>query len=260
VAINRVLVVIPTYNCHKQVVELLRDIHLQPLPDSTCLWFIDNLSTDGTFEVTTEFIDANKCKNIYSFQSMQNNNLGGTHKIGFNEAISQSYEYIAILHGDNQARYSDLVNIINRARKDGNVKSYLGSRFSRKSNLVGYSRKRFFGNIVLNFIYSTFKLKILTDLGSGLNLYRVADLRSIDYLGFGNSLTFNYELLLEMIDSDMPFEFIPIEWREVDQVSNAKNFSIFLAGIDILLRNKFHKRKFTPNNGRIYQIDLSQNG
>jgi hypothetical protein len=79
-------------------------------------------------------------------------------------------------------------------------------------------------------------------------------------LDFGDSLTFNSELLLEMIDSDLPFEFIPIEWREVDQVSNAKNFSIFLAGIDILLRNKFHKRKFTPNNDRIYQIDLNQNG
>jgi len=260
VAINRVLVVIPTYNCQKQVVELLREIHLQPLPDMTCLWFIDNLSTDGTFEVTTEFINTNKCKNIHSFQAMQNNNLGGTHKIGFNEAISRSYDYIAILHGDNQASYNDLINIIKRARKDGNVKSYLGSRFSRKSNLVGYSRKRIFGNIVLNFIYSIFKLKILTDLGSGLNLYRVADLRKIDYLGFGDSLTFNYELLLEMIDSDIPFEFIPIEWREVDQVSNAKNFSIFLAGIDILLRNKFHRRKFAPNTGRIYQIDLNRHG
>jgi len=258
-AMSRVLVVIPTYNCHKQVVELLRDIHLEPLLDSTCLWFIDNLSTDGTFQATTEFINANNCKNIYSFRSIQNNNLGGTLKIGFNEAISQTYDYIAILHGDNQARYTDLVNLINRSRKDGNVRSYLGSRFSRKSNLVGYSKKRIFGNIVLNVIYSTFKLKILTDLGSGLNLYRVEDLRNIDYLGFGDSLTFNYELLLEMIDSDMPFEFVPIEWREVDQVSNAKNFSVFLAGIDILLRNKFHKRKFNSNNDRVYHVDLNQN-
>lgn len=257
---NKVLVVVPTYNCRKQVLELLLDIHKVGLPNNTSFWFIDNLSADGTFEATNRFIRDKGCKNLHSFQAKQNNNLGGTHKIGFNEAISQSYDYVAILHGDNQARYEDLLNLIGRSREDGNVKSYLGSRFSRNSNLIGYSIKRIFGNIILNVIYSTFKSRILTDLGSGLNLYRVVDLRSIDYLGFGDSLTFNYELLLEMIDSDMPFEFFPIEWRESEQVSNAKNFSIFVSGIHILLTNKFYKRKSTSNTGKIYQIDSNQNG
>ena len=257
---SKVLVVIPTYNCRSQVLELLNDIHSGPLPDNTCLWFVDNLSTDGTFQAMKEYIRDNKCRNIYAYRSMQNNNLGGTHKIGFNEAINNSYDCVAILHGDNQARYKDLLNLIRRSRNDGNVKSYLGSRFSRKSTLIGYSRKRIFGNLLLNIIYSAFKFRILTDLGSGLNLYRVKDLESIDYLGFGDSLTFNYELLLEMIDSEMPFEFIPIEWRDVDQVSNAKNFRIFSSGIHILMSNKICKRKQLSNQDKIYQIDLSQNG
>jgi hypothetical protein len=219
------------------------------------LWFIDNLSTDGTFQATTEFINANNCKNIYSFRSIQNNNLGGTLKIGFNEAISQTYDYIAILHGDNQARYEDLVALINRSQKDGNIKSYLGSRFSRRSKLVGYSRKRILGNLVLNFIYSISKLKILTDLGSGLNLYRVKDLKDLDYLSFGDSLTFNYELLLEMIDSDKEFEFFPIQWREVDQVSNARNFKIFKQGLTILFQNKFQKGYSDVYPDRVYEVD-----
>lgn len=256
---NRVLVVVPTYNCHDEVLELLEDMHREPLPEGVYIWFIDNLSVDGTFEATTEFIKTNKCIDIHSFRALQNNNLGGTHKIGFNEAIKHSYDYVGILHGDNQARYRDLVNFIYRCRKDGNAKSYLGSRFSRKSNLIGYSKKRIAGNLLLNIVYSTFKFRILPDLGSGLNLYRVKDLESIDYLSFGDTLTFNYELLLEMIDTDMPFEFIPIEWKEVDQVSNARNFHVFSFGIYILLRNKFGKRKFSTHSDRIYQIHRSQN-
>jgi len=259
IVMNRVLIVVPTYNCHKQVLELLKDMHLVPIPDDVCIWFIDNLSSDGTFEATTEFINSNRCRDIYSFRTMQNNNLGGTHKIGFGEAISGSYDYVAILHGDNQAKFSDLVSLINRSRNEGNVKSYLGTRFSRKSNLIGYSKKRIFGNLVLNVIYSTFKLKKLTDLGSGLNLYKVLDLTKIEYSHFGDALTFNYELLLEMIDSDIPFEFVPIEWREADQVSNAKNIRIFIQGLKILFENLTGRQSETSFKDKIYDIDRYTN-
>jgi hypothetical protein len=95
----------------------------------------------------------------------------------------------------------------------------------------------------------------LTDLGSGLNLYRVKDLKDLDYLSFGDSLTFNYELLLEMIDSDKEFEFFPIQWREVDQVSNARNFKIFKQGLTILFQNKFQKGYSDVYPDRVYEVD-----
>jgi hypothetical protein len=258
-ATSKILVVVPTYNCHKQVLELLKDIHSERLPNETCFWFIDNLSTDGTFEAISKFIREKECKKLQAYQARQNNNLGGTHKIGFNGGISQGFDYVAILHGDNQAKYSDLVSIIDRSRDDGGVKSYLGSRFTRKSKLIGYSIFRTIGNIVLNFIYSTFKFRKLTDLGSGLNLYRVRDLKQIKYQAFGDSLTFNYELLLAMVDLNLPFEYVPIQWRDVDQVSNARNLKIFTQGLKILFTNLTHRKTGKIYDNRIYEIDRSTN-
>jgi len=255
---NHVLVVVPTYNCRKQTLELLEEIFTDGIPENTCIWFIDNLSTDGTNQASSDFIKVKNLKNVHSFQTLQNNNLGGTHKIGFNEATSNSFEYVAIFHGDNQASYKDLVSLIELCQNNDSKKSYLGSRFSRKSKLIGYSLKRKYGNIVLNLIYSIFKLRILTDLGSGLNMYLVADLKRVNYMNFSDSLTFNYELLLEMIDQKMKFEYVPITWRETDQISNAKNIRIFLSGIGILFRNKFLKRKIYSQSEKVYGLELNK--
>jgi hypothetical protein len=251
---NRTLVVIPTYNCKSQILELLNDIYSYVMRFEISFLVIDNLSTDGTFEATRDFIAENKLKNMQSFQSVQNNNLGGTHKIAFNKAIAESWDYVGILHGDNQANYRDLIRVLDLIQNNQAKGSYLGSRFSHKSHLIGYAKKRILGNLVLNLIYSVTKWRKLVDLGSGLNLYYVEDLKKLNYLSFGDSLTFNYELILAMIDSKLPFVFVPIEWRESGQVSNARNFNIFLTGIRILISNKLRLRKRFSLSGKIYDV------
>jgi hypothetical protein len=78
----------------------------------------------------------------------------------------------------------------------------------------------------------------LSDLGSGLNLYSVAQLQNIPYLKMNDSMSFNYELLLAFISHKEPFEYFPICWSESDQVSNARNVSVFFEGIKILFNWK----------------------
>jgi len=251
---SRVLVVIPTFNCRNEVLELLADLKKVEIPSDTIFWFIDNLSSDGTFEVIVKFITDNRLKNVHSFQALQNNSLGGTHKIGFNEAIRNGYDYVAVLHGDNQANLADLISIIGISRSDKLSKSYLGSRFSKSSKRLGYSRKRLIGNVILNSIYSFFKLRKLVDLGSGLNVYRVKDLQLVSYLNFGDSLTFNYELILSMVDLNLPFEYVPIEWRESQQVSNAKNVHVFSQGILILTKNILRMDESKVDLERVYDV------
>jgi hypothetical protein len=154
--------------------------------------------------------------------------LGGTIKIAFNSAQRGGFEDVVIFHGDNQGEIEDLFNIIKISRSQQVSSSIFGSRFMRSSKLVGYSRQRIFGNIVLNCIYSFFTKRFLSDLGSGLNLYKVKDISVLNYMNLGDSLTFNYELILLMISKKKSVEYYPIIWREDDQISNAKNLTIFL--------------------------------
>jgi hypothetical protein len=69
------------------------------------------------------------------------------------------------------------------------------------------------------------------DTGSGLNLYRLADFKPSVLSHFPSDLTFNVYLLLWSLHRRQPIKFVPISWRETDQVSQAK---VWRQGIKIL--------------------------
>ena len=246
------LVVIPTFNCEKQIVRLIAKyssiIELRGIET----WIIDNGSSDFTLDAATRAKQENKMSNIKIFQTKQNNSLGGTIKIAFNSAVENGYDYVAILHGDDQAECHDLLGIWEMVKKGGRNCSILGTRFDSKSKLIGYSFKRIAGNKVLNMIYSAFLRKKLSDLGSGLNLYRVEDLKKVDYMFLSNSLFFNYQLMIHFAKQKMPFSFYPIIWKELDQKSNAQNFKIFLWALGVLFIPRL--RLSRSANKEIYEL------
>jgi hypothetical protein len=223
---KKILVVIPTYNCEKQIGRVINKISSFDLNCIDEINIIDNLSTDKTIASALTNINDLQINKIKIYKTVENNNLGGTHKIAFNKAIAQGYDYIAIFHGDDQADFSNLVNICKIISNSYEDMSFLGSRFSRKSKLIGYSKRRIFGNIGLNIIYSIKNFKILTDLGSGLNVFHVDSLKRINYHNFSDSLSFNYELLLSLISSKSKFVYYSINWSETDQNSNLNNMIV----------------------------------
>ena len=220
---RNVLVVIPTFNCESQITRVLKKMINLELNNIDEINIIDNLSQDDTVGVSINFLKQYPALKIKIYQTLQNNNLGGTHKLAFDKAIKEKYNYVAIFHGDDQADFSDLTKIIPTLAQGKTEKNYLGSRFSKNSRLIGYSKIRIFGNLFLNLIYSIKCKKVLTDLGSGLNIYNTNTLRDIDYHNFRDDLTFNYDLLLSIVRHKREVEYFPITWSETDQDSNVNN-------------------------------------
>jgi dolichol-phosphate mannosyltransferase len=237
-----IVCMIPAFNCSQQINRTLERVLVCSDLFSE-IWIIDNQSTDQTTTSVLRFISSTKDKRFKLFQNSENVSLGGTLKNAFKMAELSSFTHIAVVHGDDQAEPSDLrlpVSFLRSGEKKG---SFFGSRFSRKSRLVGYRIERILGNLLLNSIYSAVTFRKLTDLGSGLNLYEVDQLRKIPYEHMSNAMSFNYELLLGFIGSKQVFEFFPISWREEDQVTNARNFSVFGAGLKIIFAWRFRKIK-----------------
>ncbi len=250
----KILVVIPTFNCENQIVRVLHKISCLNIDCIDEINIIDNLSTDNTLSNAATVLKDLHLKKIRLFQTLQNNNLGGTHKIAFDKAIDENYDYVAIFHGDDQADFSDLLNLCKSITKFSDEKSYLGSRFSRKSQLIGYSKIRTVGNIGLNLIYSIKKFQLLKDLGSGLNIFFVDSIRQIDYHSFEDSLSFNYELLLSLLKNKEKIAYFPIKWSETDQNSNLGNMITHAVNaIKILFRGTMSKRQ-PFNSNRIYKV------
>ena len=158
-------------------------------------------------------------------------------------ACSDEYDYVAILHGDNQAITSELNNLIDLAENDPKLDAIMGARFLPASTLIGYSLLRIYGNKVINLVYSLLSFKRIHDLGSGLNLFKVSFIKKINYLDCNSSLTFNMDLLLEMIKKRGNFIYTPITWREEDQVSNARIFDIGSRSLLQLFKWRIGQRK-----------------
>jgi len=174
--------------------------------------------------------------------------------------VEQGFEYLVVLHGDDQADIRDLTAQL-EARAHHSVDCLLGARFMRGSRLKGYSWFRTFGNRVYNTLFSLVAQRVIHDLGSGLNLYRLQAFSDFYYKPFPDDLTFNYVMLLASYHRQQVVRFFPISWREEDQISNVKLFRqafkvlALLAGYGLrrtaFLASELRARAFGAYTGQI---------
>ncbi|MDU6434066.1 MAG: glycosyltransferase family 2 protein [Pantoea sp.] len=240
----RILVFIPAYRCEAQIRRVLNqfDARVQQWIDTVMV--IDNQSPDQTLEVAIECgksVLAN-C-NFIAWRNEDNYGLGGSHKAAFLYAIQQGFDYLVVLHGDDQADIHDLIPQL-EAGNHLDVDCLLGARFMRNSQLKGYSWFRTLGNRVYNAMFSLVAKRAIFDLGSGLNLYRVETFREFYLKTFPDDLTFNYVMLLASYHLKQQVRFFPISWREEDQRSNVKLFSQAFRVLCLLTGYAFKRSKF----------------
>ena len=237
----RRILVIPTYNCQEQIGRLLKKSRTAINREFEELLIIDNGSTDKTVEIAIE--------NIKSFdirtkviQNFQNISLGGSLKTGFLYAKNNSFDFVAVLHGDDQAHLEDLVPVLNDL-DDQKIDLAIGARFHPKSTLVGYSMFRKIGNRLLNIYCILCTGTKINDLIAGLNIFRVSKLNLNEILNYPNNLTFDVHILLRAIHQKQNLKFFPITWTEEDQVSNAKVIKQAMTILSLFTKYFFRKEK-----------------
>jgi glycosyltransferase involved in cell wall biosynthesis len=232
---KKFLIGIPAYNCEKQITRVITALPPEIYEAADEILVVDNQSLDNTVNAAIETINSLKLAKIKVKINKSNLGLGGTHKAIFNYALKEKFDLVAIVHGDDQARFSELKDLLEKLTSSGS-EAVLGSRFMKDSKRVNYSLTRVFGNSVLNLVYSVILRRNVQDLGSGLNLFTASALKKLNYLNFSDGFTFNMDLLIGLIDSGAKIAFYPITWREHDQVSNARNFSVGWIALKTILR------------------------
>jgi dolichol-phosphate mannosyltransferase len=239
---NKVLIGIPCYRCSVQIKRVISSFEELKLPDNFIFLFVDNNSPDSTVSSILESLDT-RLKAIL-IKNFENYGLGGTQKIIFQYAIDNLFDSVIVFHGDDQADPNDVLALTSKF--ENQRAHYLGSRFSFQSKRIGYQTTRVIGNMGLNAIFSLFTRKLITDLGSGINLFHVKDLKNIPYQYFSNDFNFNVDLLLSLITNRQGFFYVPITWRESDQVSNARNFKVAFSMLKSLLAWLLNKKVSYP--------------
>ena len=232
----KILVFIPAYRCERQVTRVLEqfDDTVQRWIDTVLL--IDNRSPDGTLAAAIEKGRERfqHCRFI-AWLNTDRYGLGGSHKVAFQYALEHGFDYLIVLHGDDQACIRDILPKL-ACGAHTQVDCLLGARFMRGSELHGYSPLRTFGNRVYNALFSVAVGRRVHDLGSGLNLYRVAAFAGGHHMAFPDDLTFNYAMLLASCHLKQRLAFFPITWREEDQVSNVRLVRQAVRVLGLLMR------------------------
>jgi len=239
----KLLVAIPAYNCSNQIGRVIKQYADSSSNIFIELVVIDNRSSDTTLQAAIKSSANYPYEQISIIQNDHNYNLGGTHKVAFQYALDKNYDGVVILHGDDQGNLSDIEPYLN----EHNLTQYdciLGARFMRDSKLIGYSQFRIFGNIIFNWLYSIFTSHKILDLGSGLNYFSRKTIKASIHQKMPDDLTFNSAFLLGIIAAGESIKFIPISWREDDQISNVKLWSQSISLIQYPLKYLKGKKNY----------------
>lgn len=245
-----ILVFIPMYNCAPQISRVLAQFADARIEDwISGIVCIDNRSTDGTADAASAGLATLSVHTRVLLRNDDNFGLGGSHKVAIEFAETHGYDHLVVLHGDDQGSILDLIPHL-EAGQHQQTDFLMGSRFMPGSKLEGYSALRTAANKVFNFLFSIISGKRLYDLGSGLNLFRVACFKDSFHLRFADDLTFNYYLILAVAARDHSLRFFPLTWREDDQISNAKLGRMGFQILGLMWSRIINKRRFLEDEHR----------
>lgn len=249
-AMNKILLFIPMYNCEKQIVRVLGQMNKEICQYLSEIIIVNNRSTDAGEQAVKEYLMHSPLEvTCRLLRNDANYGLGGSHKVAFDYAIKKGFDYIIVLHGDDQGDISNMLRYL-KSRKYEKYDCFLGARFMRGSKLQGYSKFRTFGNYVYNLLFSIGVKKQIYDLGSGLNMYRVEILKDRFYFKYKDDLMFNYCMILGSAYYRHVICFFPILWREDDQVSNVKMLNQAIIVLKMLFCYICNRRKFVSAEHR----------
>lgn len=241
---EKILVFVPMYNCAGQVPRVVAQFdRSSEWPFDVALLCVDNRSTDDTLSAAEAALARSPVEEKYLLRNDDNYGLGGSHKVAIDFARGHGFDYLAVLHGDDQGGFADIVPYLSRG-EHRTLDALLGARFMRDATLQGYSTLRTVANHAFNLIFSGVAGRRFHDLGSGLNLFRTAIFDSGFERRYADNLTFNYYLVFGLADRGLRYRFFPINWREDDQVSNAKLFSQGVQMLKLLRQRATSKKAF----------------
>lgn len=253
----KILVSIPCYNCESQIKRVLEKLSSIRFPEGVDFLIVENHSKDQTLSTILDTLKQQTVSFRTKFKIIahsKNYGLGGSFKTIFRYALSENYDHIILFHGDDQASGTDLLKFITEIKKT-NPDCLLGARFMKGSRRYNYSLVRDWGNRVINIIYSVFLGKRIYDIGSGLNSYKVKALPAEDIHHYPHHIAFDANLLFHFIRPEFETRFMPIEWHEYDQVSNANNIKVGIRVLTMLLKHKTGMKNHTIHHEQqVYEV------
>ena len=100
---DKILLFIPMYNCEKQIIRVLKQLKPEICAYLSEIIIINNCSTDNREQKVEKYLRSrNFNATIKLLRNDANYGFGGSLKVAFNYAVTNGFDWIMILHGDDQ--------------------------------------------------------------------------------------------------------------------------------------------------------------
>lgn len=236
IQLPKLLIFIVAYQAESTIIGVLSRI-----PESIAHEFevevliIDDSSSDTTFETSLSYVNNSAFffKTTVLFNPV-NQGYGGNQKIGYQYAIKNEYDFVALIHGDGQYAPECLPELLAPLRS-AQAEAVFGTRMQEKGAALkgGMPLYKFIGNKILTG-FENWILKInLSEFHSGYRLYSVSALKKIPFQLNSNDFHFDTEIIIQFIFAKHRIYEMPIPTyygNEICRVNGIKYaWNVFLA-------------------------------
>lgn len=245
------------YNAERTVQHVLRRIPAGLARYGTEILIIDDCSRDHTFDVARQSASGGEIPfPVTVLRNPENQGYGGNQKIGFQYAIRNGFDVVALLHGDGQYA-PELLGELLEPLLDGEADAVFGSRMMSGFEALkgGMPLYKFLGNKILTSIQNFVLKSRLSEFHSGYRLYSVPALARVPFQLNTNDFHFDTEIILQFFRAGLRIKELPIPTYYGDEICHVNGMKYALDVIKATLLSRlqdlgiFYERKFDVSSG-----------
>jgi glycosyltransferase involved in cell wall biosynthesis len=215
----RLLLFIVTYNAESTLEKVLRRIPPEIYAYDYRILIIDDASVDQTIPSALAYKQSHEDLHMEVLLNPENQGYGGNQKIGYQYAIEQGFDIVALLHGDGQYAPEKLPELV-QPILHGEAEAVMGTRMALPVGALrgGMPLYKFIGNKALTTIQNLLLGTRLSEFHSGYRVYSVKALRELPFQFNTNDFHFDTEIIIQFLLKGFRIKEIPIPTYYGDEI------------------------------------------
>lgn len=183
------------------------------------IFVIDDCSKDNSYYAALGFKHTHTIDKLQVYRNETNQGYGGNQKVGYNYAISQGFDIVALVHGDGQYAPEALANLLQPLIND-EADMVFGSRMTNEVSPLkgGMPLYKYVGNRILTTVQNRLTGLNLSEYHSGYRLYNVHALKQIPFNSFTDNWHFDTQIILSLAERGFKIKELPIPTYYGDEI------------------------------------------
>lgn len=240
---KRVLIFVVAYNAEKTLGGVLCRIPASLRQPGVEVLIIDDASQDDTFRFGIEHARRPAGLKITTLRTPSNQGYGGNQKLGYQYAIDQGFDIVALVHGDGQYAPEKLPELLAPLLKE-EAEAVFGSRMLRPRDALagGMPVYKWIGNRILSGLQNRLLGTRLSEFHTGYRLYSVEALGKIPFSRNSHGFHFDTEIIIQFLLAGLRIAERPIPTYYGEEICHVNGLAYAWQVLRATVRSQFHVR------------------